>query len=56
MEHFWAFLTAVFTKLIDKLNIVTILLLLVLFGVMNQDTVFQWFAAIGKAFSTTFSF
>lgn len=42
--------------LIEKLNIVTIMLILVLLGVMNQETVFSWFTAIGKAFSTTFSF
>ena len=43
-------------KLIEKLNIVTIMLILVLLGYMNQEEVFTWFAIIGKMFKTTFSF
>lgn len=52
----WEFLSNILSKLIDKINIVTILLILVLLGVMSQGEVFAWFKAIGKAFSTTFSF
>jgi len=37
-------------KVIDKMNIVTIMLILVLLGIMNREEVFIWFAAIGKAF------
>lgn len=56
MQGFWEFLTAVVTKLIDKLNIVTIMLILVLFGIWKQEQVFVWFSVIGKMFKTTFSF
>lgn len=37
-------------KLIDKMNIVTLMLILVILGIMNKQEVFQWFSVIGKSF------
>jgi len=42
------FAEKIIIRVIDKINIVFVLLLLVLFGVMNKEEVFEWFSAIGK--------
>ncbi len=42
------FFENIIIKLIDKMNILFILLLLLLFGVMNKNEVFEWIEAIGN--------
>ena len=50
------FFETILTKLIEKLNFVTIMIILVVLGIWNQETVFEWFKIVGKMFKTTFSF
>lgn len=42
------FFENIIIKIIDKMNIVFVLLMLVLFGIMNKKEVFEWLAAIGS--------
>jgi len=37
-------------KILDKMNIVMVMLILVILGIMNKKEVFEWFSVIGKAF------
>jgi len=39
-------------KIIDKMNIVFVMLILVLFGIMNKKEVFEWIDVIGKSLPT----
>ena len=51
MNRFIEMLENIILKLLDKLNIVTFMLLLVIFGVMNKTDVFQWLEVISKTMS-----
>ena len=44
------FFEHIIIKVIDKMNIVTIMLILVILGYMNKEEVFEWFGVIGTAF------
>lgn len=50
MNGFWTFLRDVTIALINKINIVYILLALVIFGMFSDNRVFIWFDHLAKSF------
>lgn len=48
--RFIEFVEKIILKIIDKMNFVTIMLILVILGFMNKSEVFEWFKIIGSAF------